>query len=158
MDYNNYDDDSFIYENIMKKYSLNNEIDYNYHNIYYYDLEIFKIKSNILDTKKLLHQYIIDNYKISISSNKKKLKKFQNLIGYLNNYIYKIVEKRNKYINMIKQEINLGSNFKNNTIIQNSEKNQIIESTDKLVLQENINNTQSEINHEDYLNDFFINN
>ena len=71
MDSNNYDDDSFIYENIIKKYSLNNEIDYNYHNIYYYDLEILKIKSNILDTKKLLHQYIIDNYKISISSNKK---------------------------------------------------------------------------------------
>ena len=137
---------------------MNNEIDYNYHNIYYYDLEILKIKSNILDTKKLLHQYIIDNYKISISSNKKKLKKIQNLIAYLNNYIYKIVEKRNKYINIIKQEINLGNNFKNNTIIQTSEKNEIIESTDKLVSQENIDNTQSEINHEDYLNDFFINN
>ena len=44
MDNNNYDDDSFIYENIIKKYSLNNEIDYNYHNIYYYDLENFKNK------------------------------------------------------------------------------------------------------------------
>ena len=38
MDSNNYDDDSFIYENIIKKYNLNNEKDYNYHNIYYYDL------------------------------------------------------------------------------------------------------------------------
>lgn len=109
---NDYNDDSFIYQNIIDKYNLSNEKIYNFINIYYYDSEIYKLKLNIKDTKKNIYKYIIENYKLSASTNKIKLKKTQNLILYLNKYLNKLNNKIDNYKKLIKFEIDI--ELKNN--------------------------------------------
>ena len=127
---NDFNDDSFIYQNIIDKYNLSNEKIYNFINIYYYDSEICKLKLNIKDTKKNFYEYIIQNYKLSTSTNKIKLKKTQNLILYLNKYLNILNKKIDNYKSLIKfeidielkynlnnkQDIELETNFNNNNI------------------------------------------
>ena len=113
-------DDTFIFNNIINKYNLDSNnislIDLN--QIYHYNYKIYIIDLDIKSIHNSVKKYL-STWSLNDSNNKKKYKKTNNIIIFINKYINIQTQKKQKYLQIINTLLISINNNQNNDLTYN---------------------------------------